>query len=192
RTNASTRARAASSPRAPRQSAPSGSSTAGTSSASRRPPGSTSRRAPARRPRSGAAPAAPRCGAASPSAAPRAGRAPADPALRRGASRGARSLASAMGGSIAGVPELPDVELYRTALRERLVDRRLEAVRVAGPSWLRTVEPPLAAAPGRRVRDVRRLGKRLVLALEADDDGESWFLVLHLMVAGRLHWKPRR
>jgi formamidopyrimidine-DNA glycosylase len=85
------------------------------------------------------------------------------------------------------VPELPDIELYLEALRARVAGRRLEAVRVAGPSWLRSVEPPLAAAAGRRVAALRRLGKRIVVALEPEAD---LFLVLHLMIAGRLAWKP--
>jgi formamidopyrimidine-DNA glycosylase len=81
------------------------------------------------------------------------------------------------------VPELPDITLYVEALRRRLGGRALVSARVLGPSLLRSVEPPLAAAEGRRVRDVRRLGKRIVLGLEGD-----LFLVLHLMIAGRLHW----
>jgi len=85
------------------------------------------------------------------------------------------------------VPELPDLELYRAALTERVLGRTLERVRVAGPAWLRTVEPPLAAAEGRRVEGLRRLGKRIVLVLEG-----GLFLVLHLMIAGRLRWRPRR
>jgi formamidopyrimidine-DNA glycosylase len=85
------------------------------------------------------------------------------------------------------VPELPDIELYRAALGERVLGRTLERVRVVGPAWLRTVDPPLAAAEGRRVLGLRRLGKRVVLALEDD-----LFLVVHLMIAGRLRWRPRR
>jgi formamidopyrimidine-DNA glycosylase len=84
------------------------------------------------------------------------------------------------------VPELPDIELYRAALAERVLGRELERIRVAGPAWLRTVDPPLAAAAGRRVVDLRRLGKRVVLALEGE-----LFVVLHLMIAGRLRWRPR-
>jgi formamidopyrimidine-DNA glycosylase len=89
------------------------------------------------------------------------------------------------------VPELPDIELYRAALAPRVLGRRLESVRADGISWLRTVDPPLAEAAGRRVVALRRLGKRIVLALEGD-----LFLVLHLMIAGRLQWRdgpaPRR
>jgi len=83
------------------------------------------------------------------------------------------------------VPELPDVAVYVERLAELTQGATLAQVRVARPFLLRTVEPPLGAAHGRAVRGVRRMGKRLVLAL----DGEL-FLVLHLMIAGRLHWKP--
>lgn len=82
------------------------------------------------------------------------------------------------------MPELPDIELYRTALARRVAGRRLEAIRVLGPSWLRTVDPPIDAAAGRRVVGLRRLGKRIVIELEG-----GLFLVLHLMIAGRLQWQ---
>jgi formamidopyrimidine-DNA glycosylase len=81
------------------------------------------------------------------------------------------------------VPELPDLEAYREALAERIVQQPLSRVRLASPFLLRTAAPPIEAAQGRRVLDVRRMGKRLVLALE-----EDLFLALHLMIAGRLHW----
>src|SRR5690606_28240151 len=84
------------------------------------------------------------------------------------------------------VPELPDLELYRAALAERVLGRTLEGVRVAGPAWLRSVDPPVSAVAGRRVEGLRRLGKRIVVALEGD-----LFLVLHLMIAGRRRWRPR-
>lgn len=84
------------------------------------------------------------------------------------------------------MPELPDVELYVHALRERVLAQTLERVSVTGPSLLRTVSPPLQATFGRSVTDLRRLGKRIVLRLDPD-----YFLVVHLMVAGRLQWKPR-
>jgi formamidopyrimidine-DNA glycosylase len=84
------------------------------------------------------------------------------------------------------MPELPDLTVYLEHLERRLLGRRLERVRVASPSLLRTAEPPLAAAEGRRVVGLRRLGKRIVFALEGE-----LFLVLHLMIAGRLHWKRR-
>jgi formamidopyrimidine-DNA glycosylase len=85
------------------------------------------------------------------------------------------------------VPELPDIALYLEALDARVAGRRLEQVRVAGPAWLRSVDPPLEAVRGRRVADLRRIGKRIAMGLEGD-----LFLVLHLMIAGRLHWKPLR
>jgi formamidopyrimidine-DNA glycosylase len=83
------------------------------------------------------------------------------------------------------VPELPDVEVYVEALRDRVAGKPLERVRLGNPFLLRTVEPPLSAFSGRRVEAVSRLGKRVVLGFEGD-----LFLVLHLMIAGRLHWKP--
>ena len=83
------------------------------------------------------------------------------------------------------MPELPDVEAYLAALRPRILGARLERVRLASPFVLRSVDPPLAAVSGRTVRGLRRLGKRLVIALE-----EELFVVLHLMIAGRLHWRP--
>jgi formamidopyrimidine-DNA glycosylase len=81
------------------------------------------------------------------------------------------------------MPELPDVEVYVEHLRARVVGTRLEGVRLASPFLLRSVTPPLGAAAGRRVTGVRRLGKRIVFELEG-----GLFLVLHLMIAGRLHW----
>jgi formamidopyrimidine-DNA glycosylase len=83
------------------------------------------------------------------------------------------------------VPELPDVEVYVEALRDRVAGKPLERVRLGNPFLLRTVEPPLSAFAGRRVEAVSRLGKRVVLTFEGE-----LFLVLHLMIAGRLHWKP--
>jgi len=84
------------------------------------------------------------------------------------------------------MPELPDVELYVELLRERIVGQTLEAVRLKSPFLLRSVDPPISAAIGKRVRGVRRLGKRVVIAL--DDD---LFLVVHLMIAGRFRWAKR-
>ena len=81
------------------------------------------------------------------------------------------------------MPELPDVAVYVEALERRIVGRRLGEIRLNSPFVLRTVAPPLAETQGRRVIGVRRLGKRIVIALE----GER-FLVLHLMIAGRLRW----
>jgi formamidopyrimidine-DNA glycosylase len=82
------------------------------------------------------------------------------------------------------MPELPDVVAYIEALRPRVVGARLEAIRLLHPFVLRSVEPPITEVVGRTVVGLRRLGKRLVLELE----GER-FVVLHLMIAGRLHWK---
>jgi formamidopyrimidine-DNA glycosylase len=82
------------------------------------------------------------------------------------------------------MPELPDVVVYLEALRPRIVGRTLEAIRIASPFVLRSVEPRLEAAVGQRVTGVSRLGKRIVIALEPD-----LFLVIHLMIAGRLRWR---
>lgn len=84
------------------------------------------------------------------------------------------------------MPELPDLEVYGAALRRRVVGSVLERVRLQGPFLLRTADPPISAVEGRRVTAVSRLGKRLVLALEGD-----LYLAVHLMIAGRLHWKER-
>jgi formamidopyrimidine-DNA glycosylase len=84
------------------------------------------------------------------------------------------------------MPELPDVTVYVEALERHVVGQVLERARLASVSLLRSVEPPLAAAEGRRVRSAARLGKRIVLSLEGD-----LHLVLHLMIAGRLRWKKR-
>ena len=83
------------------------------------------------------------------------------------------------------MPELPDVTVYCERLASRIVGARLARVVVVSPNLLRTAEPPLDAAHGRTVTGVRRLGKRIVVALEGD-----LFLVLHLMIAGRLRWRP--
>ncbi len=84
------------------------------------------------------------------------------------------------------MPELPDVAVYVECLAARCVGRTLERVRVVGPSLLRSVDPPLSAAEGLRVLGIRRLGKRIVFALE-----EEIFLIFHLMIAGRFHWRER-
>ena len=84
------------------------------------------------------------------------------------------------------MPELPDITVYVEHLARRVTGAELVDVRVLGPNLLRTAEPPLADAFGRRVVGVRRLGKRIVFALDG-----GLFLVLHLMIAGRLHWKDR-
>jgi len=82
------------------------------------------------------------------------------------------------------VPELPDITVYVEALAARALDAPLLRVRLGSPFLLRSAEVPLSEAEGRRVAAVRRMGKRIVLALEGD-----LFLALHLMIAGRLHWK---
>ena len=83
------------------------------------------------------------------------------------------------------MPELPDVAVYRESLEQRLLGQTLERITLASPFVLRTALPPIAAVEGRQVTGVRRLGKRIVLAL-----ADELFLVLHLMVAGRLRWLP--
>jgi formamidopyrimidine-DNA glycosylase len=82
------------------------------------------------------------------------------------------------------MPELPDISAYITALEERIVGQTLERVRLGSVFLLRTVDPPLSAVDGRTVRELRRIGKRIAIGV----DGDLW-LVLHLMIAGRLHWK---
>jgi formamidopyrimidine-DNA glycosylase len=84
------------------------------------------------------------------------------------------------------MPELPDILVYLDALQSRILGQPLERIRLASPFLLRSVLPPLETAHGRAVRTLRRLGKRIVIGLEGD-----LFLVLHLMIAGRLHWKTR-
>lgn len=83
------------------------------------------------------------------------------------------------------MPELPDITVYIDALHRRVVGRRLEKVRVRSPFLVRTYDPPLGAIEGKTVREIRRLGKRIVLGFD-----EDLWLILHLMIAGRLHWKP--
>lgn len=87
------------------------------------------------------------------------------------------------------MPELPDIEAYRHALETRVAGSTLETVRLTSPFLLRTFDPKLDEAFGRRVDEVRRLGKRLVFALDGADE-DRLFLVLHLMIAGRLAFKP--
>lgn len=83
------------------------------------------------------------------------------------------------------MPELPDITVYLEALDARIVGQRLERVRLNSPFLVRTFEPSLDACSGRTVQTLRRLGKRIAIGLEDD----LW-IVLHLMIAGRLHWKP--
>jgi formamidopyrimidine-DNA glycosylase len=84
------------------------------------------------------------------------------------------------------VPELPDIVTYIEALRPRIVGQRLERIRIKSPLLLRSTDPPLAAVEGRTVQGLRRLGKRIVWEL-----GEEYFAVIHLMIAGRLKWRPQ-
>ena len=84
------------------------------------------------------------------------------------------------------MPELPDIAAYMTALEERIVGRPLERISIVNPFVLRTQEPPAAVLESRAVRHLRRIGKRIAIGL----DGDYW-LVLHLMIAGRLHWRHR-
>jgi formamidopyrimidine-DNA glycosylase len=84
------------------------------------------------------------------------------------------------------MPELPDITVYVEALQRRISGQPLEEVRLKTPFLLRTVEPPLSELIGKRVAGVERLGKRILFALEDD-----LYIVLHLMIAGRLHWKAK-
>jgi formamidopyrimidine-DNA glycosylase len=84
------------------------------------------------------------------------------------------------------MPELPDVVTYIEALEPRVAGRTLERIRLSSPFVLRSVDPPIGSAGGKKVLGLRRMGKRIVFDLETD-----LFLVLHLMIAGRLRWKPR-
>jgi formamidopyrimidine-DNA glycosylase len=84
------------------------------------------------------------------------------------------------------VPELPDIVVYIEALEPRILNQPMERVRVASPFLLRTATPPLPAVEGKSVRELRRVGKRIAIGFEDD----LW-LVLHLMIAGRLHWSKR-
>jgi formamidopyrimidine-DNA glycosylase len=83
------------------------------------------------------------------------------------------------------MPELPDIAAYITALEPRILAQPLERVRLANIFLLRTVQPPISDVEGRAVRELRRVGKRIAIGM----DGGLW-LVLHLMIAGRLHWRP--
>src|SRR5271168_851551 len=82
------------------------------------------------------------------------------------------------------MPELPDINAYLCALETRIVGQTLERVRLANAFVLRTAQPPITAVHGQSVRELRRIGKRVAIGLEND----LW-LVVHLMSAGRLHWR---
>ena len=84
------------------------------------------------------------------------------------------------------MPELPDISAYIAALGPLIVGEPIERVRLASPFLLRTVDPPLAKVEGRKVRELRRIGKRIAIGVEDD-----FWLVLHLMIAGRLHWRAK-
>ncbi len=84
------------------------------------------------------------------------------------------------------MPELPDITVYIDCLRPRIVGERLAAVRLNNPFLLRTVDPPVKAVAGRSVEQIKRLGKRIAIGVEGEVH-----LVLHLMIAGRLHWKDQ-
>jgi formamidopyrimidine-DNA glycosylase len=83
------------------------------------------------------------------------------------------------------MPELPDISAYISALQARIVGQTLQRVRIASPFVLRSVQPPIAEVEGKTVRELRRIGKRIAVGV----NGDLW-LVLHLMIAGRLHWRP--
>ena len=83
------------------------------------------------------------------------------------------------------MPELPDITAYLRALEQRIVGQPVVKVRLNSPFLLRTAQPPIGAVEGQTVRELRRIGKRIAIGVE----GDLW-LVLHLMIAGRLHWKP--
>jgi len=83
------------------------------------------------------------------------------------------------------MPELPDIAAYITALEARILAQPIERVRLASVFLLRTVDPPLSSVEGRTVSAIRRIGKRIAIGVE----GDLW-LVIHLMIAGRLHWRP--
>jgi formamidopyrimidine-DNA glycosylase len=82
------------------------------------------------------------------------------------------------------MPELPDLTLYVDSLQSRIAGHSLENIRLSNPFILRTVDPPLHTAAGKLVKSVQRIGKRIIFELEGE-----LFIVIHLMIAGRLHWK---
>jgi formamidopyrimidine-DNA glycosylase len=84
------------------------------------------------------------------------------------------------------MPELPDITIYIEAMEKRIVGKSIEQLRINNPFLLRTAVPPIQTVNGRRVRILRRVGKRIAIGLD-----EEYWLVLHLMIAGRLHWRDR-
>jgi formamidopyrimidine-DNA glycosylase len=105
--------------------------------------------------------------------------------LRHYPARGAVAKATANWHSERAMPELPDISAYITALEPRIMGQPLKRVRLASAFLLRTVQPPIEDVEGLEVREIRRIGKRIAIGLEND-----FWLVLHLMIAGRLHWRP--
>src|SRR4051812_23734498 len=89
------------------------------------------------------------------------------------------------------MPELPDIELYLSALGRRVLGHTLQRARIISPFVLRTFEPPIEAIDGLAVTELRRVGKRIVLEFARDDDDEPLFLVIHLMIAGRFRWSDK-
>src|SRR6478672_10026349 len=87
------------------------------------------------------------------------------------------------------MPELPDIELYLSCLRTRIVGHKLNRLRIASPFVLRTFEPPVEAVEGLTVHALRRIGKRIVFEFPRDD--EPLFIVVHLMIAGRFRWSEK-
>ena len=84
------------------------------------------------------------------------------------------------------MPELPDVTVYIEALNERVLNQPIQKIRIGSPFVLRSFDPPIGAAEGKKVLEFRRLGKRIVFVLE-----DELYLIVHLMIAGRFHWKPK-
>ena len=84
------------------------------------------------------------------------------------------------------MPEFPDVTVYIEALSERVLNQPIQKIRIGSPFVLRSFSPPIGAAEGKRVLALRRLGKRIVFELE-----DELYLIVHLMIAGRFHWKPK-
>ena len=84
------------------------------------------------------------------------------------------------------MPELPDIVVYIERLRDRVLDQRLEKVRLASPFLVRSFDPPIQEAEGKKVVELRRLGKRIIFCLESE-----LFLIFHLMIAGRLRWRAK-
>ncbi|MGB7948819.1 MAG: DNA-formamidopyrimidine glycosylase family protein, partial [Candidatus Binatia bacterium] len=84
------------------------------------------------------------------------------------------------------MPEFPDVTVYIEALSERVLNQPIERIRIGSPFVVRSFDPPIGAAEGKKVLALRRLGKRIVFVLE-----DGLFLIVHLMIAGRFHWKPK-